>query len=81
MSKKSARKAAVEVMTKNSFERIYLSLLAMIVGTHVVITFQEVGVENISTFVTVYGVFAVAPVLMSILLGVGTFVVEVSGDE
>jgi len=81
MSKKSARKAAVEVMTKNSFERIYLSLLAMIVGTHVVITFQEVGVENISTFVTVYGMFTLLPVLMSIVLGIATYFLEVTGDE
>jgi len=69
------------VMTKNSFERIYLSLLATILGMEIVVTFHDAGAANIPMFITVYGIFALAPVLMSMLLGVATFVVEVISDE
>ena len=81
MSNKAARKAALDAMTKNYFERIYLSLLAAMLGMQIVVTFHEAGAENISAFVTVYGVFALSPVLTNILMGLGTFLVEVTGDE
>ena len=81
MSNKAPREAALEVMTKNSFERIYLSLLAAMLGMQIVVTFHEAGAETISTFVTVYGMFTLLPVLMSIVLGIATYFVEVTGDE
>ena len=80
MSDKSARKAAVEAMTKNGFDRIYLSLLAAMLGMQLVVTFHEAGAENISTFATVYGVFALAPVLINILMGLATFLAEVRDE-
>ena len=74
------KQAALEVMTKNAFERIYLTFLATIVLIDVVGS-MPVNVDIGADTITLFSIFALFPVADRLIVAIGTYVMEVSRDE
>lgn len=74
------KQAALEVLTKNAFERIYLTFLATIVLIDVVGS-MPVNVDIGADTITLFGIFALFPVADRLVVAIGTYVMEVSRDE
>ena len=75
-----AQKRALEVMTKNAFERIYLTALATIVMIDVVGS-MPVNVDIGADTITLFAIFALFPVADRMIVAIGTYVIEVFVDE
>jgi len=74
------KQAALEVLTKNAFERIYLTFLATIVLIDVVGS-MPVNVDIGADTITLFSIFALFPVADRLIVAIGTYVMEVSRDE
>jgi len=74
------KQAALEVLTKNAFERIYLTFLATIVLIDVVGS-MPVNVDIGADTITLFSIFALFPVVDRLIVAIGTYVMEVSRDE